>query len=196
MPQKPDPIPTDGWSCPRCRERFSAPESAADHLAAELETSQDEVRRLMTVLLPLQRAPACYCEPGTGIPRVPPHTTACREAVVAVRDIIGLGHHALYRLGQYRRPYPDQHLTVIAPVGDPLFLMEHAYEDNLPLCHCGGTIIQTEGEGYDRVCTDCRTPYTVASIGWAHGKPGPWKPGALTLLRVLDGPEPEPGTVT
>ena len=199
MPKKTDPIPTDEWRCPRCRELFSTPEAAADHLAAELETSQDEVRRLITVLLPLQRAAGCYCEPGTGIPRVPPHTKACREAVVAVRDLIGLGREALYRLGEYRRPYPDQHLTVIAPVGDPLCLLDHAYEDNVVLCDCGGTIIVDDNGVHPpghRRCTDCGTPYTVASIGWAHGKPGPWKPGALTLLRVLDGPEPGPGTVT
>ena len=176
MPQKPDPIPTDGWSCPRCRERFSAPEAAADHLAAAVDKAQADVKRLGTVLVGLERTTACYCEPGTGIPRVPPHTTACREAVVAMRDITGFGTWALYRAGVYKEPYPNQARTVIRPTGDPLFLMYHPYEDNVPLCHCGGTIIQTEGEGDGRVCTDCRTPYVVSLIESSHyGRSGYWQ---------------------
>ena len=137
MPKKPDP-PADGWRCPRCREKFVTPELAADHLVAAVDKAQADVKRLSTVLLDLERTTACYCEPGTGIPRVPPHTTACREAVVAMRDITGFGTWALYSAGVYKEPYPNQARTVIAPVGDPLFLMYHPYEENVPLCHCGG----------------------------------------------------------
>ena len=95
--------------------------------------------------------------------------------MVALREIGGWGNYALYRLGEYREPYPHQDRTVVRPTGDPLFLMEHYYEDNLPLCHCGGTIIVADSQDHDpgcRLCTDCATP--LAGSTTAH--PGAGRP--------------------
>ena len=95
----------------------------------------------------------------------------------------------LYRTGEYREQPPNANRTIIAPAGEPIYLMPEDHHlqpaETLPPCpDCGGIIEWAE---YGRVpgsrkCAGCNTDYILQTVNEPDGTPWPWQDGRLTLI--------------
>lgn len=89
----------------------------------------------------------------------------------------------LYREGLYTEKPPNDYSTILAPMGEPLAVMESMYE-TLPPCGCGGEILWDE---YGRApgsrrCGTCGARYVLHSLRAPDGKQWPWETGELVPL--------------
>lgn len=96
---------------------------------------------------------------------------------------------ALYRRGEYREPPPDDHRVIIAPAGEPVYLLSEDQHlqpaEKLPPCpDCGGVIEWAEfgrAPG-SRKCAGCNANYIIHAVNEPDGTPWPWQDGRLTLI--------------